>query len=47
MRVWQAIQAAEGRGSGPAATEQGARLDEHGQGAAGSGPTSPSEGGAP
>ena len=47
MRVWQAIQAAQGRGSGPAASEQGAMLDEHGQGAAGSGPTSPSEGGAP
>jgi carbon-monoxide dehydrogenase large subunit len=47
MRVWQAIQAAQGRGSGPAAGEQGAVLDEHGQGAAGSGPTSPTEGGAP
>jgi carbon-monoxide dehydrogenase large subunit len=45
MRVWQAIQAAQGRGAGPAATEQGAQLDEHGGGAAGSGPTGPEEGG--
>jgi carbon-monoxide dehydrogenase large subunit len=46
MRVWQAIQEARGRGTGPAATEQGRDLDEHGGGAAGSGPTAPSEGGA-
>jgi carbon-monoxide dehydrogenase large subunit len=45
MRVWQAIQEARG-GAGPAATEQGRRLDEHGGGAAGSGPTGPEEGGA-
>jgi carbon-monoxide dehydrogenase large subunit len=46
MRVWQAIQAAKGGGDGPPATEQGRALDEHGGGAAGSGPTSPTEGGA-
>jgi aerobic carbon-monoxide dehydrogenase large subunit len=46
MRVWQAIQEAQGGGPGPAATEQGRDLDEHGGGAAGSGPTSPEEGGA-
>jgi len=40
MRVWQAI-----HGDGPARTEQGKDLDEHGQGAAGSGPAAPSEGG--
>jgi carbon-monoxide dehydrogenase large subunit len=40
MRVWQAI-----HGEGPARTEQGKDLDEHGQGAAGSGPAAPSEGG--
>jgi len=40
MRVWQAIH--EG---GPARTEQGKDLGEHGQGAAGSGPAAPSEGG--
>ena len=42
MRVWQAIHG----GDGPRATEQGRALDEHGGGAAGSGPTSPTEGGA-
>jgi carbon-monoxide dehydrogenase large subunit len=42
MRIWQAIHGADG----PRATEQGRTLDEHGQGAAGSGPTSPTEGGA-
>jgi carbon-monoxide dehydrogenase large subunit len=42
MRIWQAIHTAEG----PRATEQGRALDEHGGGAAGSGPTSPTEGGA-
>jgi carbon-monoxide dehydrogenase large subunit len=41
MRVWQAI-----HGDGPARSEQGRALDEHGGGAAGSGPTSPEEGGA-
>jgi aerobic carbon-monoxide dehydrogenase large subunit len=45
MRIWQAIQEAKGRGDGPRATEQGRSLDEHGGGAAGSGPTSPTEGG--
>jgi carbon-monoxide dehydrogenase large subunit len=42
MRIWQAIHTA----GGPAGTEQGKALDEHGQGSAGSGPTSPTEGGA-
>jgi aerobic carbon-monoxide dehydrogenase large subunit len=46
MRVLQAIQAARGDGAGPRATEQGRELDEHGGGAAGSGPTGPEEGGA-
>jgi aerobic carbon-monoxide dehydrogenase large subunit len=46
MRVWQAIQAAQNGGAGPRATEQGRALDEHGGGAAGSGPTGPEEGGA-
>jgi aerobic carbon-monoxide dehydrogenase large subunit len=41
MRVWQAI-----HGDGPRPTEQGRELDEHGGGAAGSGPTTPGEGGA-
>jgi carbon-monoxide dehydrogenase large subunit len=40
MRVWQAI-----HGDGPARSEQGRELGEHGGGAAGSGPTSPEEGG--
>jgi aerobic carbon-monoxide dehydrogenase large subunit len=40
MRVWQAIHQA-----GPARTEQGRDVGEHGQGAAGSGPSAPSEGG--
>jgi carbon-monoxide dehydrogenase large subunit len=47
MRVWQAIAAARGDGAGPAATEQGAELPEHGEGAAGSGPARPDEGGQP
>jgi carbon-monoxide dehydrogenase large subunit len=46
MRVWEAIQAARGEGGGPPMTEQAAELDEHGRGAAGSGPTAPEEGGA-
>jgi carbon-monoxide dehydrogenase large subunit len=41
MRVWEAI-----HGDGPRPTEQGRELDEHGGGAAGSGPASPEEGGA-
>jgi carbon-monoxide dehydrogenase large subunit len=46
MRVFAAIQEAQGRGAGPRASEQGVRLDEHGGGAAGSGPAAPGEGGA-
>jgi hypothetical protein len=42
MRIWQAIHSHDG----PRDTEQGRALDEHGGGAAGSGPTSPTEGGA-
>ena len=42
MRIWQAIHTA----GGPAATEQGKEVGEHGQGSSGSGPTSPAEGGA-
>ena len=45
MRVFAAIEEARGRGTGPRATEQGVRMDEHGGGAAGSGPTAPNEGG--
>jgi carbon-monoxide dehydrogenase large subunit len=45
MRIWQAIQEAKGKGDGPRASEQGVAVDEHGSGAAGSGPTSPTEGG--
>jgi aerobic carbon-monoxide dehydrogenase large subunit len=45
MRIWQAIEEAKGRGAGPAETEQARRLDEHGRGAAGSGPAGPEEGG--
>jgi carbon-monoxide dehydrogenase large subunit len=45
MRVMQYIQGA-GNGGGPRSTELGRELGEHGQGAAGSGPTGPSEGGA-
>ncbi len=40
MRIWQAV-----HGDGPAATEQGKHIDEHGQGSSGSGPASPEEGG--
>jgi carbon-monoxide dehydrogenase large subunit len=47
MRVWQAIQEAQGGDGGPRATEQGRPLGEHGEGASGSGPASPGEGGAP
>ena len=46
LRVWQAIEEARGQGSGPADSEQGADVGEHGGGAAGSGPASPDEGGA-
>jgi hypothetical protein len=37
---------AQGGGEGPRETEQGRAVDEHGGGAAGSGPTGPEEGGA-
>ena len=47
VRIWQAIEEARGRSGGPAETEQARQLDEHGRGAAGSGPTAPEEGGAP
>ncbi|HWT24502.1 MAG TPA: molybdopterin cofactor-binding domain-containing protein, partial [Solirubrobacteraceae bacterium] len=43
MRVWQAIQEAQGSGGGPRPTEQGRELDEQGRGP-GFGPTTP-EGG--
>jgi hypothetical protein len=43
-RLWEAIEAARSGGAGPPPTEQAARLDEHGRGAAGSGPTAPDEG---
>jgi aerobic carbon-monoxide dehydrogenase large subunit len=45
VRVYEAIRAAQGNGSGPRASQQGVSLDEHGGGAAGSGPTGPEEGG--
>jgi aerobic carbon-monoxide dehydrogenase large subunit len=40
-RVWQALQAAQGQGDGPPASEQGAPVDP---GSAGSGPTNPQGG---
>jgi carbon-monoxide dehydrogenase large subunit len=46
VRVYEAIQAAHGNGAGPPSSQQGVRLDEHGKGSAGSGPTRPDEGGA-
>ncbi len=46
LRVWQAIEQARGAGTGPADTEQGKELGEHGEGASGSGPASPDEGSA-
>ncbi len=42
MRVLEYIQ---GNGDGPRATEQGRDVGTHGQGAAGSGPAQPEEGG--
>jgi aerobic carbon-monoxide dehydrogenase large subunit len=45
LRVWEAIQAARGNGGGPPPSDQGRPLGEHGQGAAGSGPARPGEGG--
>ncbi|HEX8856344.1 MAG TPA: xanthine dehydrogenase family protein molybdopterin-binding subunit [Thermoleophilaceae bacterium] len=47
MRVLEAIDEARGRGTGPRATEQAREVGEHGEGAAGSGPAQPDEGGAP
>ena len=44
MRVWQAIQDAQGAEAKPRATEQGRALDHQGEGSAGSGPTRPDEG---
>jgi carbon-monoxide dehydrogenase large subunit len=38
MRVWQAIEAAQGRGSGPRRTEQGVSEGDRGGGASGAGP---------
>ena len=46
LRVWQAIQAAKGDGGAPPDSEQGRDVPRHGQGAAGSGPARPDEGGA-
>ncbi len=45
MRIWQTLEEARGRGSGPRDSEQGRSLSEQGDGGAGSGPTNP-EGGA-
>jgi carbon-monoxide dehydrogenase large subunit len=45
MRVWQALEEARGRGSGPRDSEQGVSLPEQGEGSAGSGPTIPEGGG--
>ncbi|MDX6676752.1 MAG: aerobic carbon-monoxide dehydrogenase large subunit [Solirubrobacteraceae bacterium] len=45
MRVWQALEEARGRGSGPRESEQGRPVPEQAEGSAGSGPTKP-EGGA-
>ncbi len=41
LRVWEALHTAEG----PAVTEQGKQMPDHGHGSAGAGPTSPAEGG--
>jgi carbon-monoxide dehydrogenase large subunit len=38
LRVWEAIQAAEGQGSGPPLTEQGADTGDRGGGSSGAGP---------
>jgi aerobic carbon-monoxide dehydrogenase large subunit len=43
--IWSAIQEAQGRGAPGDPGKQGGTWDEHGRGSAGSGPTSPSEGG--
>jgi carbon-monoxide dehydrogenase large subunit len=44
LRVWQAMQAAQGSGTGPAPREQGKDVGASGLGSAGSGPTHPSQG---
>jgi len=44
--VWSQIELAQGRGAPGDPGKQGGTWDEHGSGSAGSGPTSPSEGGA-
>jgi carbon-monoxide dehydrogenase large subunit len=38
LRVWQALQEAQGQGAGPRATEQGVDPGERGGGASGAGP---------
>jgi carbon-monoxide dehydrogenase large subunit len=45
QNVWATIQAAKGEAVPPDPGKQGGSWDEHGSGSAGSGPTSPSEGG--
>jgi carbon-monoxide dehydrogenase large subunit len=45
--IWSAIQEAKGRAAPGDPGKQGGSWDGHGSGSAGSGPTSPSEGGAP
>jgi carbon-monoxide dehydrogenase large subunit len=45
QNVWATIQDAKGNGVPPDPGKQGGSWDEHGSGSAGSGPTSPSEGG--
>ena len=45
QRVWAAIQEAQGRSAPQDPGPSGGTFDEHGSGSAGSGPTSPSEGG--
>src|SRR3954454_10833929 len=45
QNVWATIQGAKGTGVPPDPGKQGGSWDEHGSGSAGSGPTSPSEGG--
>jgi carbon-monoxide dehydrogenase large subunit len=45
LRVWEALQAAQGAGSGPPLTEQGADVGDRGGGASGAGPAG-HEGGA-
>jgi carbon-monoxide dehydrogenase large subunit len=47
QNVWSQIQLAQGQAAPGDPGKQGGSWDEHGSGSAGSGPTSPSEGGAP